>query len=156
MVMLAPTSATVVALAALYACGGASQGDGGDDPGGAPPSGGVAGDSGGAGASASGGVAGNSGSAPGGVAGAGGSPTSMCPAVLGMACEPDGISCLYDAWTQCLCTEPMLDGNGRAFDCKVVDTRCPSGPIAGSTHGPMANTPVACVCASGALSCNSP
>jgi len=155
MLKVAPTGAMVAAIAVLHACGGTSRGDGGNDSGGAQPSGGVAGAPGGGGAGASGGVAGASGMS-GGVAGAGGSSDSMCPAILAMDCEVDGISCLYDAWTQCLCTEPMLDANGRAFDCKVVDTRCPSGPIAGSTHGPMGNTPVACVCANGALGCDSP
>jgi hypothetical protein len=152
MVKVAPTWAMVTAIAVLHACGGTSQGDGGDDSGGEPSSGGVAGAASGGTASASGGVAGASGMS-GGVAGAGGASNSMCPAVLGMDCEVDGVSCLYDAWTQCLCTEPMRDANGLAFDCKVVDTRCPSGPIAGSTHGPMGNMPIACVCVNGTLSC---
>jgi hypothetical protein len=155
-----PTWATIVALTVLYACGGASTGDGGgnDSNGGANASGGAGGASSGVGGASSGvggassGVAGS----PGGVTGVGGSPESPCPAVLTMSCESDGISCLYDAWTQCLCTVPMVDDQGRAFDCMVVDTRCPSGPIAGSTHGPVANTPKACNCVNGTFSCDPP
>ena len=153
MISRALTLDMVIALALLGACGGASSrvDDEHDSGGATSTSGGVSGASSGV-SGASSGVAGDAG----GLSGAGGSPESPCPAVLTTSCEPDGISCLYDAWTQCLCTVPMLNDQGVAYDCMVVDTRCPSGPIAGSTHGPIGNTPKACDCVSGTFSCVPP
>lgn len=85
----------------------------------------------------------------GGSAGAGGMPDSRCPALIPDGdCNAEGLSCLYDQWTGCLCVQPV------PADCYAVASNCPSGPISGSTHGPSANFPETCDCMAGSWSCH--
>lgn len=84
-------------------------------------------------------------------AGAGGMPDSRCPPSLDcLACETSGFSCVYDVYTGCLCLAPP------PVDCLVVDARCPSAPVAGSTHGGPTNTPRTCDCIDGEFGCHVP